>query len=192
MFKIPTILAIVTSMGGGVYYGDSGGYGGGGNYGASPGALSGVTSFLNSLPTPVATIIICAAVILIATLVGKIIATVFANIFYPDPEKPSIFTKQQKLMFLGGSCVAFAVIIFSLTYTPKQMGNAVNVDNFGENGYVENGGMDGNFTNDDGYDDSENYPEGMEGEIGENEDLNPPAGGTESSAAANPLLRGVG
>lgn len=191
MFKIPTILTIVSSYGGGVYYGGDygGGYGSGYNEGSS-GVLSGITTLLDSLPTPVATIIVCAAVILLATLVGKIVARVFANIFYPDPEKPSIFTKKQKLMFLGGFCVAFAVIIFSLTYQPKQLGDAVNVDNFGDGEFGMQNGEDyqPDGENFDEYNPDENYTEGDDETTNPDEEQNPPTGGT---VAVNPLLRGA-
>lgn len=110
-------------------------YGGYGGYEEEKkGIGSAIASLLSSFPEPVANLIICIAVLGIAAVVGLIAARIAGSIFYPDPEKPSILSKKQKLIFLGGFCAAFAIIIFSLTYTPKIPGESLEVDNPSVNG----------------------------------------------------------
>lgn len=137
-----------------MYYGGGGGGYGYTDYGmdgaqSKSGIADAIKTLLDGLPTPLATLIVTVVVLLAAWLVGLLLARVFGNIFYPDPEKPSIFSKTQKLLFLGGFCFAFGLVVFSLTYTPKQLGEAIDVNNMdpaGLNGETGMEGMEGEWT----------------------------------------------
>ena len=71
--------------------------------GSSGGFIDGLKQSLSFLPNWAAILIIALGVILSAMLVGWIFGKIIGSILYPDPDKQSILTKQQKFIALGGA-----------------------------------------------------------------------------------------
>lgn len=108
---------------GGGYYGGGGPGSMGGDMGmiggSSGGFIDGLKQSLSFLPNWAAILIIALGVILSAMLVGWIFGKIIGSILYPDPDKQSILTKQQKFIALGGAILAIGLTLFALTYVPK-------------------------------------------------------------------------
>lgn len=127
------------------------GYAGGGmsgGTGTGEGA-EGIFSFMSTLPPWLSTIITIGALILLAWVVGVIVGKLYASIKYPDPNKPSVFSAKQKVIFLGVAVAVVVLLYTTLTKTedpsggmlPSDGGPAIGGDSIGGGGPIKGGGM---------------------------------------------------
>lgn len=190
-------MGISVSMGGG-------GMVGGGGMGAGigmtePTLWNKIMEFMGTLPPWLSTIIMAAAVILIAMFVGMIVGQIIGRVIYPNPDKPSVLNKKEKMIFSG--VLAVAVVLVVVMVMPKsEKPDDLEVGGSGIDGSISDsigGDMDGGIGGDmgDGITDKENSlidgisPEGDDSSSGGDEATGDPAdsssgtsGGSNSSS----------
>ncbi len=79
----------------------------------------GILSFMSTLPPWLSAIITIAGLILLAWIVGMILGKLYSGIKYPYPNKPSVFSAKQKVLFLGVA-VAVVVLLFTTLLKPSE------------------------------------------------------------------------
>lgn len=102
----------------------AGGYAGGGYEGGSSGGGMGgeesgmISTLMSTMPSWLQVAVTAAAVILGSLLLGWVIGQVVGRVMYPDPNKPSVLNKKERIIYIG--VLAAAMVLIVILALPKR------------------------------------------------------------------------
>lgn len=124
-----------------------------------------ISTLMSTMPSWLQVAVTAAAVILGSLLLGWVIGQVGGRVMYPDPNKPSVLNKKERIIYIGVLAAAMVLIVILALPKKEKPVDPTGDPSIGVNGEVDNPDGDGtedsldDSTSDEG-DGEESTPEG--------------------------------